>query len=286
MNEENTFSAKNNYKHNYNDLSISMLQDREDYTTILKHQPNEILPDIAKKTIITIIGSTNSGKSVFINNLIYKFYYDLFDYIVLISPSAKNDKSMYSFRNDPKVVIFEEYTDELIDELMEIQKCENDEEYKDQPLCMIIFDDCANPRGCSKHNSKISILATRHRHLNINLIFSIQIYKQLSHPIRANSKAFIIKSTPNQKELEKMSEELCMFGGKNNFYNLYEQALRDDRYGFLYLDVVNGKAYKGFDTLLYDINTDTQSFYDKERIKEAPSSAINTEKPIDTEEKK
>lgn len=267
----------NKYKHNYNDLSISMLQDREDYETILKHQPNEILPDIAKKTIISIIGSTNSGKSVFINNLIYKFYYDLFDFIILISPSAKNDKSMYSFRNDPKVVIFEEYSDALIDEIMEIQYCEDDSEYQDQPLCCIIFDDAANPRGCSKHDSKISILATRHRHLNINLVFSIQIYKQLSHPIRANSKAFIIKSCPNQRELEKMAEELCMFGGKNNFFNLYEQALREDRYGFLYLDLVNGKAYKGFDTLLYDVNTDKTSFFDKERVK------INTEQPISKE---
>jgi hypothetical protein len=270
-----------NYKHNYNDLSVSMLQDREDYQTKLRHEPNEILPDIAKKTIISIIGSTNSGKSVFINNLIYKFYYDLFDYIILISPSAKNDKSMYSFRNDPKVVIFEEYSDALIDELMELQKCESEEEYKDQPLTCIIFDDCANPRGCSKHDSKISILATRHRHLNINLVFSIQIFKQLSHPIRANTKAFIIKSTPNQKELEKMSEELCMFGGKNNFFNLYEQALGEDRYNFLYLDLVNGKAYKNFDTLLYDVNTDKQSIYDKERIK-----ITNTNKPIDNTEEK
>ena len=45
-------------------------------------------------------------------------------------------------------------------------------------------------------------------------------------------------------------------------------------FGFLYLDCVNGKAYKGFDTLLYDIDTDKQSIYDKERVK-------ITEKPID-----
>ena len=265
MNREEKSSS--NYKHNYQDLTISMLKEREDYDTVLKAEPHEILPNIAKKTIISIIGSTNSGKSVFINSLVYKFYYDLFDYIILVSPSAKNDRSMWAFRNDPKCIIFEEYTDSIIEELEQIQKVEDDSEYKDQPLMLMIFDDCANKNGCSKYDSRISQLATRHRHLGINLVFSIQVYKQLSHPIRANTKAFIIKQNPNMKELEKMAEELAFCcGGKNNFLNLYQQVISGDKYGFLYLDVVNQKAYNGFDSLLWSEETHGTAVFDVERI--------------------
>jgi hypothetical protein len=254
------------YKHDYNDLSVSMLKERDDYETILKAQPNEILPNIAKKTIISIIGSTNSGKSVFINSLVYKWYYDLFDYIVLISPSAKNDRSMWSFRNDPKCIIFEEYSDSIIEEIENIQKVESDEEYQDQPLMLMIFDDCANKNGCSKYDSRISQLATRHRHLGINLVFSIQVYKQLSHPIRNNTKAFIIKQNPNMNELLKMAEELAFcVGGKNNFLNLYHQVITKNKYGFLYLDVINQRAYDGFDTLLWSEETHGTAVFDVKR---------------------
>lgn len=255
------------YKHNYNDLSISLLKEHDEFKTELKYEPNELLPDIKKKTIISVIGSTNSGKSVFINNLVYKFYYDLFDYIVLISPSYKNDRSMKSFRDDPKCMCFDEYSDEIIHEIEDIQSVEDESEYENQALVLMIFDDCANPRGCSKHDSAISLLSTRHRHLNINLLFSIQMYKQLSHAIRSNTKAYIIKSTPNQRELEKMSDELMMFGGKNNFFNLYHQALNDNRYGFLYLDIVNNKAYSGFDKLLWSYETHGNVIYDTIKIK-------------------
>jgi hypothetical protein len=249
---------------NKDDLSISLLKDREDYEMTLKYEPNEILPDIKPHTIISIIGTTNSGKSVLINNLVYKFYYDLFDIIVLISPSAQNDRSMASFRLDPKVIIFEEYDDRIINELEELQKVEDDTEYKNQNRMLIIFDDCANPRGCSKYDSAISLLATRHRHSAITIMFSIQLYKQLSHSIRSNTKAFIIKNTPNKNELNKMAEELgfCC-GGKQNFFRLYNKALKDNRYNFLYLDLKKGIAYKNFEEKLYSMDEDNNLHLDK-----------------------
>lgn len=249
---------------NNNDLSISLLKDREDYEMELKYEPNEILPDIKPHTIISIIGSTNCGKSVLLNNLIYKFYYDLFDIIVLISPSAQNDRSMASFRLDPKVIIFEEYDDRIIHELEDIQKVEDDSEYKSQNRMAIIFDDCANPKGASKYDSAISLLATRHRHYAITLFFSIQLYKQLSHSIRCNTKAFFIKNTPNKNELNKMADELgfCC-GGKKNFFNLYNIALKGNRYGFLYLDLKKGIAYKNFDEKLYSMEEDDNLHLDK-----------------------
>ena len=268
----NTEEKTDNYKHNYNDLSVSMLKERDDYETILKHEPNELLPNIAK--------------SVFINSLVYKFYYDLFDYIILISPSAKNDRSMWSFRNDPKCIIVDEYSDSFIEEVEQIQKVESDEEYQDQPLMLMIFDDCANKNGCSKYDSRISQLATRHRHLGINLVFSIQVYKQLSHPIRANTKAFIIKQNPNMKELEKMAEELAFcVGGKNNFLNLYQQVISGDKYGFLYLDVVNQRAYNGFDKLLWSEETHGTAVFDVDRIK-MPTDSNNSSNDRENKEEK
>ena len=58
-----------------------------------------------------------------------------------------------------------------------------------------------------------------------------------------------------------------MFGGSKNLKSMYNYSLKDNRYSFLYLDIPNGKAYKEFTELLYDVNTDNESHIDKDKIK-------------------
>lgn len=250
----------------YNDLSISMLKNQEELKQPLSHDVNEILPDVEPHTIISLIGTTNSGKSVLINNIVFKWYLDIFDSIILISPSALVDRSMWAFRQSPKVNIFTEYNDDIINELIDFQQVEEEDELEDQARILLIMDDCSNPQGASNHKSAISLLSQRHRHISTTIIFSCQNYKHLSHSIRSNTKYWIIKSTPNQKELDKISDELTMFGGSKNLKSMYDYSLKDNRYSFLYLDIPNGKAYKEFSEILYDVNTDREAHIDKIKI--------------------
>ena len=68
-------------------------------------------------------------------------------------------------------------------------------------------------------------------------------------------------------ELLKMAEELAFcVGGKNNFLNLYHQVISKNKYGFLYLDVVNQRAYDGFDNLLWSEETHGTAVFDVKRI--------------------
>ena len=72
----------------YNDLSISMLKNQQELKQPLSHPVNEVLPNVEPHTIISLIGTTNSGKSVLINNIVFKWYLNIFDTIILISNAS------------------------------------------------------------------------------------------------------------------------------------------------------------------------------------------------------
>jgi hypothetical protein len=66
---------------------------------------------------------------------------------------------------------------------------------------------------------------------------------------RYNASGYIIFKTHNKKEFVKLEEELE--GNFPNFDELYKEAT-EEKYNFLFLDMEKIKAYKNFDTLLYE----------------------------------
>ena len=96
---------------------------------------------------------------------------------------------------------------------------------------LVILDDML---GYIKPRSYLAFLCTRYRHFKISLIISSQSFRSIPNVVRTNASFYIIFSTTNNKEMEKLNEEFD--GLFPNFKTLLKQAT-DKPYQFLYLDL-------------------------------------------------
>jgi len=198
-----------------------------------------------------IVGPVKTGKSCLLNNLILgdNFYgLDYFDEVYIFSPTIYNDSSSrflqkYCICND-------EYNDDKLEKILEKQKSY---EKKDRPRILLVFDDIL---GCIKRGSKINTLCSRYRHYGIDgIIFSCQNYKGIDSKIRQNlTHLNILSPYPNKTELMKIADELGdIYGGKEAFLKLYQEATGGERYKFLYCKLMENppQAFENFDKQIF-----------------------------------
>ena len=240
-----------------NKLKIRKLVELDDEKLKLPRQINPILPDISKRQLILVLGGVATGKTTFLTNLLYNddFFNGMFQIKYVISPSIYNDRSARAFRQDESAVLFDNYSNEIIDAVMDNQRLDEEDNFQTQPFSLLLLDDCCDSRGAGNNNSKISQLCTRYRHLNLNIILSAQSINQgFSSLIRANARSIILKKLRNSKEYSKCLEQFGdLFGGDSNFNKMYKYVFngKEDKYNFLYLNLDDMKVYKNFDELLY-----------------------------------
>ena len=113
--------------------------------------------------LILINGRVKAGKSVLASNLYLNpnMYGNDFQVKILVSPSAYNDAMNQHLINDFDYV-FTEYTDELVDELIDmIEKDNSDDKY------LVLFDDIVGTNAGSRRGKadKITSLSTLYRHI-------------------------------------------------------------------------------------------------------------------------
>tara|TARA_R110002012_G_scaffold11086_3_gene49780 strand:+ start:1782 stop:2495 length:714 start_codon:yes stop_codon:yes gene_type:complete len=195
--------------------------------------------------LLLIIGSVKQGKSNLVVNLLCNpdMYKDKFDIVKIISNTLNADpkgKLMNKFFDCE-----DHYEDSMITDLIESQKAIEDFE---RPSVALILDDILT-KDFKKSNA-VSFLATRFRHYGIGLLaFTTQSFRAVSGLIRNNATNVIIMKQQNTKELEKINEEYGdMF--PNIFMELYNKAINDEPFSFLYLDLQTNPAtaYIRFET--------------------------------------
>jgi len=196
-------------------------------------------------SLLLIVGSVKQGKSNLLVNLLCNpdMYKDKFDIVKIISNTLNAD---------PKGKLLnkyfdceDHYNDEMITDIIESQKKMDDFE---RGSVAIFLDDILT-KDFKKTNA-VSFLATRFRHYGIALLgFTTQSFRAVSGLIRNNATDVIIMKQQNKKELEKIEEEYGdMFSGI--FMELYNKAIEDAPYSFLYLDMQTNPAtaYIRFET--------------------------------------
>lgn len=198
--------------------------------------------------LVQICGNVRSGKSTMMMNWIYnpEFYKDVFDKLIIISPTAENDSTLrHAFEDDDVIKITNdlENIDSYLESIVKIQK---DMIKKGKPMeTLVILDDCL---GFIKPHSYLSHLCTRYRHYRLSLLITTQSFRAIPAVVRVNSSAYILFGTSNNKEYEKMEEE---FGGLiPKFRELFKYAT-DKPYNFMYLDLKKIKCYHNFERLLF-----------------------------------
>ena len=226
-----------------------------------------ILPDIP--FLMCIIGRVKTGKTIIINNLALspRFYGNDFDSIIVISPTIYSDP-VNKYLAEEATFVFEQYSDDLIDQLIEI--IEDDESSN---KFLLILDDIVGNVKFKRNTSKIdklTELATKYRHMGngdqegkLSIIIATQQFKFLSPILRLNCSAYIIGGHQSPAELKAMSEEMSVFtkGDPKKFYKLWNKSKKED-YDFLYLSMKDMKARRNFGDILNSDDEEKDSHED------------------------
>lgn len=215
----------------------------------LSYHPH--LPSVKKNRgfILNLVGSTASGKTTLINNLLLNKNFwggaqNAFDSVYIFSPSIYMDDSCRFLKEH-----FDCYTayDDAI--LSGILKQQEEYEVKDMPRICIVIDDSVGMIGRS---SQLNHFLSRYRHWNCNVIMSVQSFKAISPIGRANATdVCLMNGITNSKEWEKIMDEYdSMYKGQ--LTRLYEEATADP-YNFLYLKMRANppEAYHNFQKQIY-----------------------------------
>jgi hypothetical protein len=193
-----------------------------------------------------IVGSVRSGKSVMLMNLLMNknFGYNAyFDNIIFISPTLPSDKTGQILYKDEEIV---KITDGL-ENLNEILQVIVEEQRDSDETLLVVLDDVLGLLGSNQ--SFFSSLCSRYRHYNMSIVITTQDFKRIPQTARYNCSTYCLFKSHNQKEIEKLDDEL---GGMfPKFLDLYKEAT-SEKFSFLYLDMEKARAFKRFDTLLWE----------------------------------
>ena len=156
--------------------------------------------------LIVLQAPVASGKTTTFVNLLYddNFYREMFDSVVIFSPTIHNDLTWKVALDDDTVTIYSgeelENIDDTMEHLYKIQLDrvrEAEEAGNSPPHMLMIIDDCLGLLG-----KKFNRLVTRHRHPRLSIMVSTQNFRALNLQVRQNSSHYMIYRTNNNKELE------------------------------------------------------------------------------------
>ena len=253
--EENDLKKKQNIKVDKNDLTIYPIKLDESKL----NQGEAKYPLSSPVHLHIVVGRVKAGKSLLINNLYLspRFFGDEYKTKILISTTAYND-AVNKYMLEDFDFIFSEYSDELMDELIDM--VENDQ---GDGRFLIVFDDIIGNVNFKRVGAdKISSLISRYRHIGnqeqegkLALCFTSQYWKYFNNISRTNGTAYYILGSFPEAELKKMAEDLSFFGGsQKEFIELFNKS-RQNPYDFLYLSVEHLEARRNHDEILWKKDT-------------------------------
>lgn len=207
-----------------------------------KHESNLKTP-----FVMYISAPRGSGKTFLLINLMIhnQLYKKEFEKVYLFCPSAQLDPK-YDLLNLPNDQIFEEYTPEKLQEIVD-----NNGDLK---TC-IILDDCIAETGfkSNKNNDILNTLAIRGRHLGISLIICTQKTTGASTIIRSQCDGLFVFKPRSLTETKAIYGDNCI---NNLSFNEFKDLLNDttkEQYSFMYINYQKNKVYnKNFEEIAMD----------------------------------
>ena len=237
------------------DLNIYPLKIDEEK---LDEKSKDIIPDVVHFNVH--LGKIRSGKSLLMANhyLSNRFYGDDYDVKIIISPTIGQDQQMAPVREHFDF-IFDEYSEDLIDEIMDMIKNDTiDNRY------LLVLDDCMGDRNfIMKRTGKqdaLSSLITKFRHIGsqelntegrLAICLSCQRYKFLTSTIRQNIQGFYVMGSFPESELKKIAEDYSFIGGsEKEFLDIFNRS-RKEPFDFLYINVPKLEAWRSYKERLW-----------------------------------
>lgn len=199
-----------------------------------------------------------SGKTNWCLNMVLNenfSWINRFDRIVWISPTIMSDKTAKplfkvidpEIEDNPysdKVKIFTDSDIDNIDAI--IQSILEDQRENPEITTLIILDDCIG----KMKNGEFGRLYAKYRHNNLSLLGISQTFKSFDVISRASANGYVLFKTYNQREKQKIMDELSGFP---NIEQMYDQVV-DKKHSFLWINIENQAVYDNFDKLLWKKN--------------------------------
>ena len=151
--------------------------------------------------------------------------------------------------------VFEEFSEELLDSLVEMVKAD-----EGKGRWLILLDDIIGDVKFSRGGrvDAISALASKFRHIGngevegkLAVCITTQYFKYISTILRNNATAYYIMGSFPEAEMKKVAEALSFFGnGDKQFLEIFRRSRKED-YDFLFCSVQELEARRNHDELIW-----------------------------------
>jgi GTPase SAR1 family protein len=196
--------------------------------------PEQPLPP--KNFAMMLVGSPGSGKTNLMLQLLMshptkknkdkpRYYYGLFDSIVLISPSMATLPSSFLKKLDDDRTHMK-FSDELITDII------NNMYEGANVNNLLVLDDCIRDLSRSKNLSKVFL--NRRHNASLSIIVTNQKYSLLPLEFRNSLSDIIIFKCSNKNEINRIKDEI-MFDLDSSMQDLLLEQAWSEPYSFLYV---------------------------------------------------
>ena len=181
------------------------------------------LNNIPEGAIINVIGKRGSGKSVFIEDLMFTIK-NLFPVVTVVSTTDQLNNTFG--KHIPAMFIHDNYSSELLEKILERQKSvikyNKDHPNKQvNPNILLILDDIQGTTKKLRNDTALDTIYTTGRHYHITLISAMQYVNGLTPTQRSNTD-FICLSRDNNRENQKKLFQA--FGGNFNSFQEFQDT--------------------------------------------------------------
>lgn len=178
------------------------------------------LSEMAKDSVIVMLGKRNTGKSFLVKDLLYHLQAIPFGLVV------SGSEHVNQFYTDfiPKILIMSEYDERKLSELFERQIKIIKKYGKDDPRtrAFVILDDCLYDSGSWKKSKNIKTIFMNGRHYNIFFVLTMQYPLGIGPELRTNIDYTFILRENNIKNRHRIYEN---FAGMFDNFNAFSKTM-------------------------------------------------------------
>ena len=167
----------------------------------------------------------------------------------IVSPTAHIDEAYkevikyiendLNVNNKKEQFLFDEYDADALTHIIDTQHkvIEYQKKLKMDKLfsCLLVIDDFAEDKVFMRYSKIHHGLYTKSRHFGLSVITATQKYNALSPIVRLNSSSLYIFKLKNMAEVETFVMEQSALVDKKSLYEIYQTAVNDKPYSFLFV---------------------------------------------------
>ena len=185
-----------------------------------------------------IVGKTGCGKTKYLLDMLEEDYMGVFDYIFLICPTFKNNKTYRSWKyeSDEDYIVIpcsQKHVDYWLDYVVQSYEGNNS---------LIILDDCAGGNSVKSRTSELVKLGFSARHYGFSMIVITQQLTSIAKAYRDNMTKLVTFYNPRKKDMQEIFDDY-LGGVTKEEEDSIKVTLKSRKYSKLKIDLVHSYSH-------------------------------------------